>query len=286
MAHPVKGVDHVFLLVNDLDSSRAQFERLGFTVSPRGLHSAHKGSANHTIMFPEDYFELLGLIAETEANAPRRAMLARDGEGLQAVACRIDDAAAAERELSDLGIGAEGLSDFSRPVPLPSGGEGTAAFSTLQFRPDEVPLGTCFMCQHKTRETVWLPELLEHRNGALGLAGVVAATPDPRRVAEGFARLFADGKVSTMEDGMRVETGSRSAPLFLLDPDALAKRYAGLDMGKTPRNAFAALQLIAPDLPRVRSILDAAGVTHGETPAGLAVDPSDASGCAIEFLSP
>ena len=40
MTHPVKGVDHVFLMVNDLDESCEAFERLGFTISPRGMHSA------------------------------------------------------------------------------------------------------------------------------------------------------------------------------------------------------------------------------------------------------
>ena len=86
MTHPVKGVDHVFLMVNDLDESCEAFERLGFTISPRGMHSAHKGAANHTIMFPNDYFELLGMIAEVPGNADRREMLKREGQGLHAVA--------------------------------------------------------------------------------------------------------------------------------------------------------------------------------------------------------
>ncbi|MFD2856181.1 VOC family protein [Seohaeicola zhoushanensis] len=60
MTHPVKGIDHCFALVDDLDDAAAQYGALGFTLSPRGMHSAAKGTANHTIMFPEDYFELLG----------------------------------------------------------------------------------------------------------------------------------------------------------------------------------------------------------------------------------
>ena len=76
MSHPVKGVDHCFVLVDDLDKAAAQYRALGFTLSPRGLHSEAKGSANYTIMFPDDYFELLGLLTETPLNAARRKTLA------------------------------------------------------------------------------------------------------------------------------------------------------------------------------------------------------------------
>ena len=91
MAHPVLGIDHVFLLVNDLDASAARFRRLGFTLSPRGLHSAEKGTANYTLIFEHDYCELLGVVTETPDNRLQREILAEDGEGLRAIACRIDD---------------------------------------------------------------------------------------------------------------------------------------------------------------------------------------------------
>ncbi len=77
MTHPVTGIDHAFLLANDLDDAARRYAALGVTPSPRGLHSAAKGSANHTITFPRDCFELLGIITPTEgvprgARRPRR----------------------------------------------------------------------------------------------------------------------------------------------------------------------------------------------------------------------
>ena len=60
MSHPVSGVDHAFLLTDALDEAAAAWRAMGFTLSPRGLHSAAKGTANHTVMFEADYFELLG----------------------------------------------------------------------------------------------------------------------------------------------------------------------------------------------------------------------------------
>lgn len=285
-AHPVRGVDHVFLLINDLDRGASQFQTLGFTVSPRGLHSAHKGSANYTIMFPDDYVELLGLVAETEANAPRRAALAEQGEGLHAVACRIDDAAAAQTALAAHGIPTEGLGDFSRPVPLADGGSADAAFSTLQFAREAVPFGTCFMCQHRTRDLVWQKELMTHANGAIGLAGILAGVPDPETAAEGYVRLFADGRLVPINGGCRVETGAASAPLILLTPDALAARYPGIDLAATPRGAFAGMQIRVADPARARSCVTAGGLACQDTDAGIMVGPEATSGAILEFVGP
>lgn len=285
MTHPVKGVDHVFVLVDSLDESRDAYTRLGFTLSPRGIHSANKGAANHTIMFPDDYFEILGLIAETPDNLGRRETLAREGQGLHAVACRIDDADAAKAALDKLGIAAETPTGFSRPVPLPGGGEAMASFRTFQFKPEGVPLGICFMCQHLTRENVWISELLDHPNGAEGLAAIVAGTEDPDAAARAFSRLFAAGKVSAIKGGARVETGERSAPLEFLTREALTARYPDFDMTATPRNAYAALRIRVSDMSRARAALAKGGVMPVETPAGLAVGPKAASGAVIEFVS-
>src|ERR1051325_11494411 len=71
----VIGIDHAVVMVKDLDKSAENYKRLGFTVSPRGTHSAHMGSGNYTIMFDPDYMELLGVQTPTEHNAPARAFL-------------------------------------------------------------------------------------------------------------------------------------------------------------------------------------------------------------------
>ena len=39
----VIGIDHAVVMVKDLDKAAENYKRLGFTVSPRGTHSAHMG---------------------------------------------------------------------------------------------------------------------------------------------------------------------------------------------------------------------------------------------------
>ena len=282
MGHPVSGIDHCYLMVRDLDRSLEQFRRLGFTLSPRGLHSAAKGSANHTVMLSEgDYFELLGFVAETDDNRVRRQRLERDGEGLYAMACRIGDAQEAKAALARLGIATGDVQHFSRPVELVDGGEGMASFSTLNFEAGDVPLGTAFMCQHHTPELVWQPQLLRHPNSALALAGAVAACADPESMARACSRLFADAEALPAEGGWHVETGS--IPMTFVTPAALHERYGALDLSPIPDTAYAALQISVADLSAASAILKANGIRAQATNEGIAVAPADASGAIIEF---
>ena len=69
----VIGVDHAVVMAKDLDKAAEGWRRLGFTISPRGTHSAHMGTGNYTIMLDPDYIELLGVLSPTEHNAPARA---------------------------------------------------------------------------------------------------------------------------------------------------------------------------------------------------------------------
>jgi len=284
MSHPVKGVDHIFLLVPDLDAAAAAYRRLGFTLSPRGAHSGENGSANHTLILEHDYFELLGVLRDTPANLPQRETLARDGGGLHAIACRIEDAHTARRDLEELGIQTGPVTEFSRPVPLPDGTSGVAAFASTRFAQAEIPAGLVFMCEHRTPDLVWRPELRSHPNGAQALAGIVAVMPDPERAAAGFARLFAAGRVCPAEGGYSVATGTRSAPILCLTPDAAATFYSADAIAGTPRSGFAVLRIAVANLDRTRALLGEAGVPLRDRDRTFWAGPGDAGGTILEFV--
>ncbi len=285
MSHPVEGVDHLFLLTADLDGSADKWRRLGFTLSPRGTHSPEKGTANYTIIFERDYFELLGVIADTPANLHQREMIARDGDGLRAIACRIGDARAACESLAALGIGAGPVAEFSRPLPLPDGATGEAAFAVAPFGKDEVPAGFMFMCQHKTRDMVWRPELQSHANTARALAGIVAVSDDPEQAAGRYARLFAAGQVTQAQGGWLVATGPDSASILCLTPAAAAARWSAEALAATPPSGFAAMRVAVRDLAAARAAVAAGGVAAHELPGGFWVAPADTAGVILEFVA-
>ncbi|MCA3314921.1 MAG: VOC family protein, partial [Roseomonas sp.] len=66
MLQHVGGIDHCVVLVRDLDKAAETFARAGFTVAPRGVHSAHMGTGNNCVMLEKDYFEILGVLNPTE----------------------------------------------------------------------------------------------------------------------------------------------------------------------------------------------------------------------------
>lgn len=290
MTHPVLGVDHVFLLVEDLDLSAAHYRKLGFTLSPRGLHSAEKGTANYTIIFEDDYVELLGIVTPTPGNQHQRDMLAQDGEGLRAVAMRTTDARAAREALAAIGIQTEPVGEFSRPLPLPDGSEGVAAFAVSHFAAGEAPTGFLFMCQHKTRDMVWRPELKTHANGATAIDGIVAVGADSEAMARGFARLVANSSIRAIDGGHEVATaqdaGPHSAAITVLTPEAAAARYSPDAVAATPQRGFAALRIRVSDLAATRSLLVANGIAvHDSAEGAIWVAPAHAGGSVMEFVA-
>src|SRR3981081_1535709 len=188
-------------MVRDLDKAAANWKQLGFTVSPRGTHSAHMGSGNYTIMLYPDYIELLGVLTATEHNAPARAFLEKRGEGIERVAFTAVDAAAGAEETRARGLEPMGPTDFERPVTMPDGSLSAAKFRIFQWPIAEAPGGVrIFACQHKTRETVWIPELMRHANGAKRLKQVLIVSTEPAEDAAHLGRLL-DRAVRAEPDG-------------------------------------------------------------------------------------
>lgn len=272
----VSGIDHVVILARDLDAARDRFARLGFTVSPRGRHSEHVGTANHTIMLREDYAELLGVLHPTEANARWRTALARR-EGLDTIAFRTHSAARTMAELTALGFPAGAPLHFSRPI---EGGK-EAAFNVTLFPPKATPQLNVFACEHLTRESVWLPELMEHANGAVALAAVTVVSDDLDELPGAYERLLGPGRAIRSDGDVVVDTGS--APIRFVQRGAFAERYPGIRLVEVPPPYPAALGFRVRDLAATKRAL--AGVHTVELGAALCVPPAEACGVLIEFVA-
>ena len=91
-----------------------------------------------------------------------------------------------------MGYAAIGPTDFERPVTMPDGSKAAAKFATFQWPVAEAPGGVrLFACQHKTRETVWIPQLQRHANTAKRMASVFIVTPKAEEDARHLAKMIA-----------------------------------------------------------------------------------------------
>jgi hypothetical protein len=219
------GLDHVVIAVTDLDRAARDWAALGFTLSPRGVHSTHMGTINHTVMLGPDYIELLAVAQPTDGNKPTRAFLERNGEGIERLAIRTTDAAADAIAARAGGRAAIGPVSFGRPVELADGQRLDAAFSVFYW-PDEARVAEMrlFACQHHTPGAVWLPALMRHDNGARRLLRLERAVGDPESAAHALGGLLgiAPQELGTEEGGRwRIATAPGRADIDFIEPAAV-----------------------------------------------------------------
>jgi hypothetical protein len=278
----VIGIDHAVVVVRDLDKAAENWKRLGFTVSPRGTHSAKMGSGNYTIMLDPDYMELLGVLVETEHNAPTRTFLEQRGEGIERIAFTAVDSAAGAAEIRAHGYEPIGPIDFERPVTMPDGSLSAAKFRVFQWPIAEAPGGLrIFACQHKTRETVWIPELMTHANGAKRLSQVLVVSPEPAKDAPHLARMI-DREVKAEPDGaVAVPSGSDRADFIFLTKDQLGRRYPKVSLRGLPERGGAGLVLLTSDLAAAEK---AVGGSGARSAGAICVAPAAANGTLLVFV--
>jgi Glyoxalase-like domain len=277
----VIGVDHAVVMVRDLDKAAECWRGLGFTLSPRGTHSTHMGTGNYTIMLDPDYIELLGVLTPTEHNAPARALL-ETREGIERVAYTAIDSAAGAEEIRARGFTPIGPTDFERPVTMPDGRVSAAKFRTFQWPVVEAPAGMrIFACQHKTRECVWIPELMRHANGAKRLEQVLLVAPDPAKEAAHLSRLTDREGRKEGDGAIAVPSGGDRADFVFMTRDRLNARYPGVPLAGLPERGAAGL-VIAADLAKAEKALGAAAVRSGNC---ICVPPAAANGTLLAFVA-
>ena len=199
-------IDHVVTLTADLQAASTAAQNLGFFCTPESqLLSA--SSANRTIVFEHDYWELLTVLEATPINAAMRgsANLRSGINGICASSCDLDQSIAAAQS-GELAL--SGPISLTRKILL-NGQERELRFRVahcLQF-PDALLL---FYCEHKTRELVLRKEWQSHPNGALGLGKISLVTEHVTQTASAIAWLFDGTMAETAKDGIRIDAGRQT----------------------------------------------------------------------------
>ena len=279
----VLGLDHVIILVRDLDDADARLTRLGFRPTPRGVHSAHTGTANATVMLENGtYLEVLGVLEATPANADSRAVLA-EREGPFGLALKTDDAHAAAEAFEAAQIAAGGALAFVRPVAFPNGTQ-DACFTVARARPDATPGASLFVCQHHTPDIVWREDYLEQPNGATGLAEVIGIADDLLAIEDAYGAIFG-GRVRRADDRVTIAAGD--AQITFLSPGAFAERFdAAGEPVCSPKPRFAGLRVQVRDLDRTKATLQRNRVPWTEGAGGsVLVAPDQGCGTLFELAS-
>lgn len=273
----IAGLDHAVIAVRDLDAARETFTRMGFSLAPRGLHSS--GSSNHNIMLGQDYFELLQVPQTNPLQAYYHHFL-RHQEGLAALALAGTDLQAALPALTREGFMPSTPLELARKVASGSR-TGTARFRLTNLATDSTPGALVFICQHFTRELVWLPELQHHANGATGLAAVAFVAEKVAYLAGVYGRVFGAWP-ERIDEGLKVETGT--APLAFCTRQALQARLREVILPARAAPHAAALFIRVADRAVAGRILREGGFSPKRmTDGSWAIDAPAAHGVAMVF---
>ena len=209
-------LDHLVILVRDLDRAVRDYETLGFTVTPGGEHA---DGLTHNALIPFRDGSYLELVAFLDPDDPRdniwgwRPFLSSGG-GLIDYCVASDDLRADVRRLESLGFGVEGPTDGGRR--LPDGEEIRWRTARIHQNGRLLP----FLVEDLTPRSLRVPNgpSAAHQNGAVGISRLEVAVPD----AEGAARSFDALTGTDLEVSLRL--GACELSLVASEDDEARRR--------------------------------------------------------------
>jgi hypothetical protein len=284
--HPHNGIeliDHPVIAARDLGAARKTFERLGFTVPPRGSH-VEWGTGNLCIMFPDDYIEIRGIIDASRFTMHLDEHLNTFGEGLMGVAFGTPDIERSHDEMLESGVDAGTLQKLSRNFEHPEGWT-QPSFRLCAPEADDIEgLMHVVVIEHLTPDLLRRPDFLVHENTCTGVNALSGTIYEKRRVAGKLRRLLGEDEVSEDEDGVRavLQSGQR---LELLMPKEYERKYGAIAESPEPRTPrLGVMSLRVANIDGLRDTLGARGVAFTEYGRGVVrVAAEDACGATLLF---
>jgi len=272
-------LDHTAFFVPTMEEAADALERCGFRLTPFTVQTNREGGAtvpsgtgNRCAMLKNGYLEVLAATHDTPLSAQLRERIA-DHAGLHLAAFTSADAAAEHRRLTEAGFPTLPLVDMRRPV-----GDDFARFTIARVAHGTMPEGRAQFLTHHTEPLVWLPDMLDHPNGAEALTALWIAADDPAEPAERFAQFT--GRAARQEGAMRSIALDRGA-LHFATPSHLKGALGVEPAGKLP--CLVAASIAVASLAKLKACLAGSGLSSRRVAAGIAVTLPRALGDALLF---
>jgi len=178
----LRGIDHIVIAVPDLETARASYATLGFTVVPGGRHPV--GTHNALIAFADGSY--IELIAFYETNPAHRWWnpLQRGG-GLVDFCMQTDDLLGDTARFRTAGVAIDDPTPLSRVRP-----DGYQLKWVLSIPRAEHRGVAPFLIQDETPREERIPRQQTHANGATGIGTVTIAVEDTTAVRRWYAGVL------------------------------------------------------------------------------------------------
>src|SRR5580692_433486 len=175
-------LDHVAIVVNDLESAIASYMRAGFTVVRGGKHPI--GTHNALIAFADgSYLELIAFLKPNTSHPWQLAL--EKGSGIVDFCMATDDLAADVESMRRAGA------RFGNPYPLTRDRPDGYHLSWVLATPEPPFNGPVpFLIKDNTPRDERVPRERSHRNGATGIRTLAIAVDDPGITSRYYARVL------------------------------------------------------------------------------------------------
>jgi catechol 2,3-dioxygenase-like lactoylglutathione lyase family enzyme len=280
-------LDHVALVTPDLNTSKEDYERLGFRLTRESAHRGKLtpegpvepwGSGNRCAMFRQGYFEILGVVDEKLPHDRFRALANRfHGVGIVALGCERADELFRSRK--DRVQGLKPPVEIGRDVPIGIEGDQTkpGLFRVVRAEQEVFPEAELFFIEHATPDVLWQKSLLDHPNGVQALSGITLCSEYPEETADRFERLTLRPREEGREGKLRFALDEGIASV-----DEVVARFKDVVLPAVP--CVAVVTLTVSDVDETRRYLKDNAVTPHLADAGVWVRPERAGGVVLYFV--
>ena len=280
-----RAIDHLVLVVRDLDAAGAFYERMGFIVGARNRHPW--GTENRLVQLKGAFLELV-TVATPAKIPPHRAshfsfgafvkdILSRR-EGFAMLVLTSRDAKADARAFAKVGIGDFKPFFFERRGRRADGSITHVAFSLAFATNGRAPQAGFFVCQHHNPENLWDVALQQHANAAVSVTSVsmVADNPTDHHV---FLSAFT-GERELHASSLGISVALTNARVDIVTPSAAFAQY-GIIAPDEPQ--FIGFSIAVRDTETLQQRLRKADIPFGVVAGRPVVAPAHAFGTAIAF---
>ena len=227
-----RAIDHIGIASRDLPALAAQYEALGFTLTPLAHHQDHMGTSNRLVQFSGGNFIELLTVDRPETMLPHSPGFMGFGqfnhdylakrEGMSLVIFQTRDTAADLANWKAKGLDVYDQFNFERFATLPDGSRVTVRFELGFVTSPAIPDVLFYVCHNKAEEHFWKPEFQAHANGADEITGISICAEDPAAAARFIGALF-DGEVTKTDIGHSVACDAHR--IDVAPADAVATRW-------------------------------------------------------------
>lgn len=273
-------IDHVVITVSDqLDQANSQYQKLGFTTTPRGHHSL--GTSNNLAIFTTTYLELLGFEPQNACKVDKSWCF---DDGLTGLVFKTKDANKLYQQLVNQGIKVEGDGprSFFRPVELNDGTKPEARFKTVRLDPSYTPNGQIFFCDQLTPELVWRKEWQTHPNGVININQVIIEAQKPRSSIKLLEKTFPSANIIEIDGGVCLKAEDKF--IDYLTPSATQRLFgSSLSKANNDQDRKVALGFTTKSLAQTQQALENGEVKYNLQNDTIIVPASETYGVVMIF---